>query len=623
MMWRGSKRGIYNVDIFVAARLLAETQARKRDHYMVARDARMLVFEGCLDLEYKISQSISSPRPQVRLGVGVLTGNLRELQSTLWSLTEGEDRADAEMQTQAFRDDDRLLADFQRGSGEGFGDAMSKLVIHASNLSKLAVSATAIQARNSRLARRAAVRLKIQAVQNMASLRAEHEGQHAIYSHPSDGEQVVQVLNFYGEFELPFIPSKKFTGQRKGYVFGMGLRGMGYYNGKSDLQEKDKVTPESTKYDLGPAEINSVTNVGCSVRRVSDSGVLFTLFSRLNMDASAVTAALLKENNSPSSPPIRAVTSLATDVEVGQEMMYTHSDGVIELVRVEKIHSDGDGGGLTIWVPSVGRTRDTVRERLRSVDAPEPQYDPVQKAGPKLICSSILVLLAVVAMAAFVASLALFEYAAEPIKVDSLDLVPLKPSSLFFFCLVEWGGELDPLTQLCTISTWWSWIVVNRIICFLTLCARRLRLFNGNRVLDSASLRSDNDVVIISGRSEIDCAVKRAKYKRSKANKKSNALSWLHWAIMLFTLLVFGLANAWTEPFVSFNLHESCTNGGSWGLGWSSAGLIDMVGVGNVSLTSFETKYGVASGFNEFSMEGSGFAFTRTSAVLMPVLSLQ
>ena len=165
MMWRGSMRGLNHVDIFIAARLLAETQARKRAHHMAARDARMLVFEGCLSLESKIRQSNSSPRPQVRLGVGVLTGNLQKLQSTLLSLTGEEDLAGADMQTQAFRDDDRLLADFQRGSGEGFGDAMSKLVvIHASNISKLAVSATMIQARNSRLVRRAAVRSKNLAV---------------------------------------------------------------------------------------------------------------------------------------------------------------------------------------------------------------------------------------------------------------------------------------------------------------------------------------------------------------------------------------------------------------------------------------------------------------------------
>ena len=94
----------------------------------------------------------------------------------------------------------------------------------------------------------------------------------------------MKVLNFYGEFELPFIPSKKFTGQRKGYVFGMGSRGMGYYNDKSDLRDEDKVIPESTQYDLGPAEINSVTNVACSVRRFSDSRVILTIFSRLNVD---------------------------------------------------------------------------------------------------------------------------------------------------------------------------------------------------------------------------------------------------------------------------------------------------------------------------------------------------
>ena len=123
-----------------------------------------------------------------------------------------------------------------------------------------------------------------------------------------------------------------------------------------------------------------------------------------------------------------------------------------------------------------------------------------------------------------------------------------------------------------------------RVIRFMAPCTR-FRLFNGGRVLESDSSRSENDVVIISGRSKIDSAVKAAKYKRSKSNN-AKPFNWLHWTIMMFTLLALGLATPWTGLFVSFNLPTSFTYGGSWSLGRSSAGLMDMVDVISFNLGS-------------------------------------
>ena len=146
-------------------------------------------------------------------------------------------------------------------------------------------------------------------------------------------------------------------------------------------------------------------------------------------------------------------------------------------------------------------------------------------------------------------------------------------------------------------------------------------LFSGDRVLDKGFSRSENDVVINISSRKSDCAAKTAKYKRRKSDNansmahpsprtESTAFNWLHWTIMLFTLLVLGLAKAWTEPFVTLYLHSSVTYGGSWSLGSSSEGFMNTVYVGNVTVASFETEYGVASCFKEFSVEGLGFAFT-------------
>jgi len=43
---------------------------------------------------------------------------------------------------------------------------------------------------------------------------------------------------------------------------------------------------------------------------------------------------------------------------------YTHKDGSREAVRVVKAHSEAEGGGFTIHVPSIGRERMTVAQRL-------------------------------------------------------------------------------------------------------------------------------------------------------------------------------------------------------------------------------------------------------------------
>jgi hypothetical protein len=43
---------------------------------------------------------------------------------------------------------------------------------------------------------------------------------------------------------------------------------------------------------------------------------------------------------------------------------YRHSDGRRERVRVVKWHGDGEGGGVTVYIPSLGRERQTVPERL-------------------------------------------------------------------------------------------------------------------------------------------------------------------------------------------------------------------------------------------------------------------
>jgi hypothetical protein len=45
-------------------------------------------------------------------------------------------------------------------------------------------------------------------------------------------------------------------------------------------------------------------------------------------------------------------------------LTYTHSDGTKEEVEVKVEHSQSEGGGITIFIPSLNRERQTVRERL-------------------------------------------------------------------------------------------------------------------------------------------------------------------------------------------------------------------------------------------------------------------
>eukprot|EP00937_MAST-01D_sp_MAST-1D-sp2_P003167 g3167.t1 len=51
-------------------------------------------------------------------------------------------------------------------------------------------------------------------------------------------------------------------------------------------------------------------------------------------------------------------------VQAVRSAMYMHADGRRERVEIRKEHAEGDGGGFTIFVPSAGRERSTVSERL-------------------------------------------------------------------------------------------------------------------------------------------------------------------------------------------------------------------------------------------------------------------
>lgn len=51
-------------------------------------------------------------------------------------------------------------------------------------------------------------------------------------------------------------------------------------------------------------------------------------------------------------------------VQRAREVTYTHADGTSEIVDVVKKHSEAEGGGYTIFVPSLGRERQTVDHRL-------------------------------------------------------------------------------------------------------------------------------------------------------------------------------------------------------------------------------------------------------------------
>jgi len=48
----------------------------------------------------------------------------------------------------------------------------------------------------------------------------------------------------------------------------------------------------------------------------------------------------------------------------GEKVFYTHSDGNIEEVTIIKIHSEAEGGGITIFIPSTNTERQTIKSRL-------------------------------------------------------------------------------------------------------------------------------------------------------------------------------------------------------------------------------------------------------------------
>lgn len=58
--------------------------------------------------------------------------------------------------------------------------------------------------------------------------------------------------------------------------------------------------------------------------------------------------------------------------------IYTHADGEQERVEIRKEHSSADGGGFTIFVPSLGRERSTLADRLTM----EGHASPEQEAAP-------------------------------------------------------------------------------------------------------------------------------------------------------------------------------------------------------------------------------------------------
>jgi hypothetical protein len=67
----------------------------------------------------------------------------------------------------------------------------------------------------------------------------------------------------------------------------------------------------------------------------------------------------------PLSPPLPPATApLVPSDTLPEHAVYTFSDGTREQVRVVKAHSEGDGGGYTIFIASLQRERQTVEERL-------------------------------------------------------------------------------------------------------------------------------------------------------------------------------------------------------------------------------------------------------------------
>jgi hypothetical protein len=63
-------------------------------------------------------------------------------------------------------------------------------------------------------------------------------------------------------------------------------------------------------------------------------------------------------------PVVTCTTALTSALWTG---FYTHAGGQRELVRVVTEHAAGEGGGFTIFIPSLGRERNTVPDKLEIV----------------------------------------------------------------------------------------------------------------------------------------------------------------------------------------------------------------------------------------------------------------
>ena len=65
--------------------------------------------------------------------------------------------------------------------------------------------------------------------------------------------------------------------------------------------------------------------------------------------------------------------------------LYAHADGKQEWVSILKEHSDAEGNGFTIYIPSLQRERQTVEKRLdftATEEAPVEQHEEQQHPQP-------------------------------------------------------------------------------------------------------------------------------------------------------------------------------------------------------------------------------------------------
>jgi|APCry1669190288_1035285.scaffolds.fasta_scaffold08584_3 hypothetical protein len=65
----------------------------------------------------------------------------------------------------------------------------------------------------------------------------------------------------------------------------------------------------------------------------------------------------------------------------GAAAWYKHSNGKVEKVTVLKVHSASEGGGYTIWVPSIGREKQTVLERLEQWQGLSTSFTTIHRNG--------------------------------------------------------------------------------------------------------------------------------------------------------------------------------------------------------------------------------------------------